>query len=153
MNATIRMINIYSREGEKYMSDERNAFEVKKICITAAGNSLDSMVDPRFGRCSFFIIIDPGTGKFEAIANPNVAAMGGAGVQSAQLVVEKGVTTVLTGNVGPNAFQALNAAQIEIIIGISGKVSDVLEKYKQGELKRAQSPSVASKHGIKAKNI
>jgi predicted Fe-Mo cluster-binding NifX family protein len=135
------------------MSGEKNAFKGKKICITAAGNSLDSMVDPRFGRCSFFIIVDLDTLKFEAIDNLNIDAMGGAGVQSAQLVMEKGVKTVLTGNVGPNAFQALHAAEIEIIIGISGKVKDVLDKYKQGGLKSTQSPSVASKHGMQVKNI
>ena len=135
------------------MCGEKKPFKGQKICITAAGDSLDSMVDPRFGRCSFFIIIDPGTLKFEAIGNPNVDAMGGAGVQSAQLIVEKGVKTVLTGNVGPNAFQALHAAQIEIITGISGKVGDVLEKYKEGGLKATQSPSVMSKHGMQSKHI
>jgi predicted Fe-Mo cluster-binding NifX family protein len=135
------------------MCGEKKAFETKKICITAAGNSLDSMIDSRFGRCSFFIFIDLGTLKFEAIANPNITAMGGAGVQSAQLVMEKGAKTVLTGNVGPNAFQALHAAQIEIITGISGKVSDVLEKYKQGGLKSSKSPSVASKHGVQKRNV
>jgi len=80
-----------------------------KICVTSGGEALDSQVDPRFGRCQFFIIIDADTFEFEVIQNPNFSAASGAGIQSAQLVAGKDVKAVLTGNVGPNAFQVLNA--------------------------------------------
>jgi len=119
-----------------------------KICITSEGNNLDSKVDPRFGRCQYFIIVDTQTLKFEAIQNPNIEAMGGAGIQSAQLVASKQVKAVLTGNVGPNAFQTLNAGGIDIYTGVSGSVKEAIEAYKSGKLKKTKSPSVGSKFGM-----
>ena len=119
-----------------------------KICITSQGKSLDSQIDPRFGRCQYFIFVDPASGQFEAIQNPGIAASGGAGIQAGQLVVGKDVKTVITGNVGPNAFATLKAANIEVIVGVSGKVSEAIEKYKSGKLKSTEGPSVGSKFGI-----
>ena len=119
-----------------------------KICITAQGNTLDSNVDPRFGRCQYFIIIDTDTMEFEAVENSSVAASGGAGIVSGQLVSSKGVKVVLTGNVGPNAFQTLRAAKIDVITGVSGSIKEAVERYKKGELKPTQGPSVDSKFGM-----
>ena len=118
-----------------------------KICVTAQGDNLDSQVDPRFGRCQYFIIVDSDTLEFQALTNPGIDAMGGAGVQSGQFVASKEVKVVVTGNVGPNAFQTLQAAGIEVIVGISGVVKAAIEKYKKGELKPIQGPSVDSKFG------
>ena len=122
-----------------------------KICVTAQGDNLEAQVDPRFGRCQYFIIADGDTLEFEAIENPNISAMGGAGVQSGQLVAEKQIKAVLTGNVGPNAFQTLQAAGVEIITGVSGSVKEAVEKYKKGDLKPTQGPSVGSKFGMPGK--
>ena len=122
-----------------------------KICITAEADNLDAQVDMRFGRCQYFIIVDPKTQEFEAVQNPNITAMGGAGVQSGQLVAGRNVKAVLTGNVGPNAFQTLQASGVEIITGVSGKVKDAIENYNKGELKPTQGPSVGSKFGMPGK--
>ena len=122
-----------------------------KICVTSQGDNLDSGIDPRFGRCQYFIIIDTETLKFEAIKNPNIEAMGGAGIKSGQLAANKEVKTVLTGNVGPNAFQTLQAAGINVITGLSGSIKQAVEKFKQGELKPTQGPSVNSKFGMPGK--
>ena len=70
-----------------------------KICVTAVSGDLDAQVDPRFGRCGYFVIIDPGTMKFEAVPNASAGAMGGAGIQAAQTVANMGVKLVITGNV------------------------------------------------------
>ncbi len=123
-----------------------------KICITSEGGSLDSKVDPRFGRCQHFIIVDPDTLEFEAVVNPNIESMGGAGIQSAQLVASKKIKAVVTGNVGPNAFQTLQAAGIEIFTGASGTVKEAIEKYKKGEFKAVSGPSVGSHSGMPSKN-
>ncbi|MCG2726142.1 MAG: NifB/NifX family molybdenum-iron cluster-binding protein [Elusimicrobia bacterium] len=120
-----------------------------KICITSQGDSLESQIDKKFGRCLYFIIADSETLEFEAIKNPNLDGMGGVGVQSGQLMSNKDVKAVLTGNVGPNAFQTLQAAKIDIITGISGTVKETIEKYKTGELKPAEKPSVDSNFGKK----
>jgi predicted Fe-Mo cluster-binding NifX family protein len=112
-----------------------------KICVTAQGYNLDAQVDPRFGRCEYFLIVDPETLQYEAIRNPNIEASGGAGIQSGQIMAERQVKAVVTGNVGPNAFQTLNAAGISIMTGASGKVRQAIEKYKKGELKPTQGPT------------
>jgi len=122
-----------------------------KIYVTSQGDNLNSQVDPRFGRCQYFIIVDTETLEFEPIKNPNIDAMGGAGIQSGQLVVSKGVKVVLTGNIGPNAFQTLQAAGIDVITGVSGSVKEAIEKYNKGELKPTQGPSVNSKFGLPPK--
>jgi predicted Fe-Mo cluster-binding NifX family protein len=119
-----------------------------KICVTSEGDKPDSKVDPRFGRCRYFIIFDIDTMKFEAVSNPNIDTMGGAGIQSGQLISGKDVKAVLTGNVGPNAFQTLQAAGVSVITGVSGTVKEAAEKYKKGELKPIQGPSVGSKFGM-----
>jgi len=123
-----------------------------KICVTSEGKTLDSKVDPRFGRCQFFVIVDTDTLNFEAVENQNAQFSGGAGIQSGQLMASKGVKAVLTGNVGPNAFQTLNATGIKIFTGVGGTVKGAVEKYKKGELKATESASVGSKFGMPGKN-
>ena len=122
-----------------------------KVCVTSEGNALDARIDQRFGRCQYFIFVDTETLEFEAIENPNISASGGAGIQSAQLVAGKQVKAVITGNVGPNAFQTLQAAGIDVMTGVSGSVKEAIEKHKKGELKSTQGPSVNSKFGMPGK--
>ncbi len=100
------------------------------ICVTSQGNSVESRVDPRFGRCAYFIFADTSTGKFEAIKNPNIEATGGAGPQSAQLVASKGAKKILTGNVGPNAMSTLAAAGIEVVTNVWGSVKEAVDNNK-----------------------
>ena len=118
-----------------------------KICITSQGSDLEAQVDPRFGRCQYFVIVDTDTDETDVLENPNKDGMGGVGVQSGQLMAEKQVKVVLTGNVGPNAFQTLQAGDIEVITGVSGKIKAAIEKYKKGEFKTTQGPSVDSHFG------
>ena len=123
-----------------------------KICITSEGQTLDSKVDPRFGRCRNFIFFDTDSGNFETQENANAQFQGGAGIQSGQLAVSKGVKAVLTGNIGPNAHQVLSAAGISIFTGVSGTVKEAVEGYKNGKYKAAEAPSVGSKFGMPGKN-
>jgi predicted Fe-Mo cluster-binding NifX family protein len=120
-----------------------------KICITSEGKTLDSKINPRFGRCQYFMLTDTDTMLFEAVENVNIDASGGAGIQAGQLMASRGVKAVLTGNVGPNAFQTLKAAGIDVFTGISGTVKEVIEKYKQGGLKSEGGPTVSSHSGMK----
>ncbi|MCK9554846.1 NifB/NifX family molybdenum-iron cluster-binding protein [bacterium] len=131
------------------MCSDKKSGSGAKICVTSSGSDLDSTVDPRFGRCGYFIIVDTGNLEFEAIQNPNIDSMGGAGIQSGQLIAGTGVKTVITGNVGPNAFQTLQAAGVEIVTGASGTVREAVEKYKKGGFSSTQAPSVKSKFGMK----
>jgi len=100
-----------------------------KICITSTGKDLAAQVDPRFGRASYFLIVDPETRAFEALENPNKEAGQGAGIQSAQLMEEKGVATVITGECGPNALDVLSRAGIRVRTGQEGKAQDILSRF------------------------
>ena len=119
-----------------------------KICISSTGENIDADVDPRFGRCRFFLVTDIDGGNVEAISNEGVMASGGAGIQAAQKVANTGVEYVITGNIGPNAFQTLNAANIKVITGVNGKIRNIIEQFKKGELKETGSPSVGSHFGM-----
>ena len=119
-----------------------------RIAISATGPSMDAQVDPRFGRCQCFLIVNTDDMSFEAIENPNSALGGGAGIQSAQLMAGNGVQSVLTGNCGPNAYQTLSAAGINVIVGCGGSVADVVAQFKAGQLgEAAGEPNVASHFG------
>ena len=106
-----------------------------KIAITALGSDLQAQVDPRFGRAQYFIIIDTETMEYEAVSNSSMNAAHGAGIQSAQLMSSKNVTAIITGNVGPNAHQTLNAANIKIFQSDKTTVKQAIEKFKNNELK------------------
>ncbi len=120
-----------------------------KIAISSSGTTLDDQVEARFGRCPYFIIVNPDTLEFEWIPNPNTSLGGGAGPQSAQLMAEKGVSVVLTGNCGSNAFQTFGAAGIQVITGISGRIREAVEKFKSGQLAQAVAPSAQSHFGTR----
>ena len=120
-----------------------------KIVITAQGGSLDANVDPRFGRAGYFVVVNPDTMEFEAVDNKqNLQAFSGAGVQAAQIVAEQGVSAVLTGNCGPNAFRTLKAADIKVFAGASGTVKEAITAYKSGSLTPAGDASVDAHSGI-----
>jgi len=119
-----------------------------KIGITSTGENLEADIDQRFGRCRYFIFVDIESMKFEILPNDNLMASGGAGIQAAQTIANKGVQAIITGNVGPNAFQTLSAAGVKIFTGQSGTIRDAIEKFKKGELKETQGPNVGSHSGM-----
>jgi len=119
-----------------------------RIAISATRTDLASQVDPRFGRSKHFIIFDPETMKHEAVDNSNAAAGGGAGIATAQMIVDKGVRAVLTGNCGPNAYQVLSAAGIQVITDVTGTVQEAIDGYKAGRFLASSKPSVEAHHGL-----
>jgi len=118
-----------------------------KIAITSTGETLDSQVDPRFGRAAYFLIGDSETNEFKAIENENVAAGGGAGISSAKLVKDAGADAVLTGNCGPNAERTLRAANVKLYTGAKGTVAEAIELFRSGKLTEADGPNVPSHSG------
>lgn len=121
-----------------------------RIAVTAVEAQLDAEVDPRFGRCPFFVIVETDNLSFEAIDNGNQALGQGAGIQSARLLAERGVKCVLTGNCGPNAHQTLSAAGVDVVVGCAGTVRQVVEQYKAGQLKPATTANVRGHSGLGA---
>ena len=119
-----------------------------KLCVTSTGQHLDDRVDPRFGRSQYFMIVDSDSLQFEAIQNPAFSSGGGAGIQAAQTVANKGAEVVLTGNVGPNAFNTLQAAGLKIIVGlVDTTVKEAIEGFKAGQFQHVSGPSVGAHHG------
>lgn len=121
-----------------------------KIAISSSGNTLDSSLDPRFGRCACFLIIDPADMRYEAFDNYSAAQSGGAGIQTAQFLTDKNVSAVITGHIGPNAVQTLTAACIEIFAEQQGTIKEVVEKYKRGSFKPTTQSTVTSHFGTGA---
>lgn len=120
-----------------------------KIAVTSKGKTLDNQVDPRFGRCPYFVIVETEDMTIQPLENQNSTAGGGAGIQSAQLIAEEDAKVVLTGNCGPNAYRTLEAADIEVVVGANGTVREAVEQYKAGELTSSGGPNVASHFGTK----
>ncbi|MGD6850892.1 MAG: NifB/NifX family molybdenum-iron cluster-binding protein [Candidatus Bathyarchaeia archaeon] len=120
-----------------------------KICLSSTADNLDGQLDPRFGRCAYLLIVDTDTQQFEAIPNTASAATGGAGIQAAQTIINKQAKTVITGNIGPNAFKALSAAGVEVLIEPSEKIRVVLEKFQSGKLKKTAAATVEGHAGTK----
>jgi len=119
-----------------------------RIAISATAPSLDAEVDPRFGRCQYFVIIDPDTMQFESMQNPNTMAGGGAGISTGQMIANLGVQVVLTGNCGPNAYEVLSTTGIQVITGVSGKIRDAIQGYKSGQLQAIPQPTVGAHFGM-----
>jgi predicted Fe-Mo cluster-binding NifX family protein len=119
-----------------------------KIAVSSAGPNLDALIDPRFGRCRYFIMVDPETVQFEVLENPGATAGGGAGISTAQMIAGKKVEAVLTGNCGPNAYEVLAAAGIKVLTGLSGKVRKAIDDYKSGKPKASSRPNVPGHFGM-----
>jgi predicted Fe-Mo cluster-binding NifX family protein len=106
-----------------------------KIAITSTGTELTATIDPRFGRCIYFIIMDTNSTHFEVFPNENKDLSTGAGIQSATFIASKGVQAVITGNCGPNAIQVLSTAGVDLYTGEAGKtVTESIERFKNGSL-------------------
>ena len=119
-----------------------------KIGISSAGEDLNSGLDPRFGRCAYFLVVNPDDMSFEVFPNESAVLGGGAGIQSAQFLASKGVDAVITGNCGPNAVQTLSAAGVELFTGQTGTVREVVERFKKGNLSPANEATVDSHFGM-----
>lgn len=104
------------------------------IVISSQGPEFESQIDPRFGRCQYFVFVNLDDMTLEAVPNPNLNQSSGVGIRSAQFVCDKGVKAVLTGNVGPKAQQVLSTAGVVVITGVSGTVRQAAEDYQANRL-------------------
>ncbi len=119
-----------------------------KIAVSSTGQGLSSSVDPRFGRCQFFLVVDLDSMEHTATTNTAGGSASGAGIEAAQIVSGMGVSAVLTGNIGPNAFQTLNAAGIKVYVGAGGTITESIERFKRGELAEAGNATVPGHFGM-----
>lgn len=112
-----------------------------RVALTASGETLESTIDPRFGRCQSFLVVETDDMSVQAVHNLHAQLGRGAGIQAASLMAELGVAGVLTGSCGPNAHEALSAAEIPVYLGCSGRCDQVLERFRRGELEASSAPN------------
>ena len=118
-----------------------------KVAISTSGNTIDSTVDPRFGRCQNFLIVNIDTLEYQAIENIAQYEGHGAGISAAQFIVEKGVKAIISGNIGPNAFRVLASANIQLFT-YNGIIKDAIIKLKNNELIAVTGPTNPGHSGI-----
>jgi len=111
-----------------------------RLVIPANGADLDAPTSPIFGRCQIFIFVDSETLDFEALPNPALDAPGGAGVQAAQAVLQRGVGAVIAPNLGPNAFRVIQAAGIPVYRMEGTTTREVVAAFNAGQLSRLETP-------------
>jgi predicted Fe-Mo cluster-binding NifX family protein len=113
-----------------------------KIIITVTSPTLDAVIDPRFGRGAYLLVVDPDTLEWQVHPNPGVTASGGAGIQAAQFVTGLKVDAVISGDFGPHAFQALDAAGIPLyVFGDCRTAREAIAQFKERQLQRVGAPT------------
>lgn len=118
-----------------------------KIVLTAISPNLDSAIDHRFGRSAYFIMVDTDTVEWQAYPNPGAGASGGAGTQATQFIANQGAQAAISGDFGPNAYNALNAVGIPMyLLGTSQTVREAVEHFKAGQLAEVRAPTSVGRH-------
>lgn len=114
-----------------------------KIAISSQGPNLTDRVDPRFGRAAYFIVYDLDNDAFTALPNSQNAGAGqGAGIQTAQLIARQGVGLVVSGNMGPKAFEALRATNIRMVAWDAGTVEDAVAFIRNSQYRPLDNANV-----------
>ena len=114
-----------------------------KIAVTSSGRDLSSPIDPRFGRCANFIIVDSDSMESQVVENSqNLNLPQGAGIQAGKTIADNQAEVLITGNCGPKAFMVLEQAGVNVITGASGTVGQVIEQFKEGKFQNATQPNV-----------
>ncbi len=121
-----------------------------KVAVSSIGTTPEDRLDPRFGRCANFVIVDTDHMTWESIRNDAVSLGGGAGIQAAQTVASRGVSAVITGNVGPNAVRTLAAAGVDVYTRGEGTVAEAVKAFKEGKLSVTTAATVPDRYGTGA---
>jgi predicted Fe-Mo cluster-binding NifX family protein len=118
-----------------------------KIVISAMGKEKESILDRRFGRCEYFQIFDTETSEFKVVTNKAVNANGGAGIAAANQVIDEGANVLITGNLGPNAYELIEKAGIDAYSCASVPVLQAIEMYQNNQLESIKAAGRAH-HGM-----
>jgi predicted Fe-Mo cluster-binding NifX family protein len=104
-----------------------------KVAITSTGNSPDSKLDSRFGRCSYFVIYDTENQATEYIPNPHKENIEGAGPASVQFIVSKGAEKVVSGEFGAKVKSLFDSLQIQLVAlnDPEKKISEIIKLLNQ----------------------
>ncbi len=117
-----------------------------KIAISATGKTTENLLDMRFGRCEYFQIHDTESKEIKILENEGQNSSGGAGIVASNQLIDEKIDVIITGNLGPNAFELIEKSGIKAYKCGNMVIGSVLEKYKKGELKEIKIASPAH-HG------
>jgi predicted Fe-Mo cluster-binding NifX family protein len=129
------------------MGSSKEMKKAIKLAISSSGDTVESTVDPRFGRSKYFMLYDGASEEYTTLVNAARGAGGGAGVQAAETVIQSGASVVLTGNVGPKAFQVLSSADVLVVTEVTGTVKEAVGKFLSGEYPAADTSNVSARIG------
>ena len=119
-----------------------------KVIVSSQGKDLDSKISPVFGRAKWFILVDTDDMSHESFENPATSQSSGAGIMAAQFVLKKGSSSVLSANVGPNAFEVLQAGSVSCYIAKNGTVKETVEAFINKKLEKMGSATAENHSGI-----
>ena len=105
-----------------------------KIAISSSGRTAESLLDMRFGRCEYFQIHDTENREIKILENEGQKASGGAGIAASNQLIDEKVDVIITGNLGPNAFELIEKSGIKAYKCDEIDVDSVLLKYNNCEL-------------------
>jgi len=119
-----------------------------KIIVSSTRADIDSQVDTRFGRCTYYLAIDPDSLEWEAFPNPGANASGGAGIKASQFVISKKPDALVSGDFGPNAFEVLSNSSISLYTFDHPQTArEAAIAFREGKLKPFGAPTGSGKHG------
>lgn len=116
-----------------------------KIALSSKGKDLNSQMDLRFGRAEYFIIYDLDSGEFQAIKNKGYSASGGAGIASAQQLIDQAADIIVSGNFGPNAYELLGDSGIQMYKGSKSSIGELIASYKIDKLEEIKTAGPSQK--------
>jgi len=116
-----------------------------KIAVTSTGKTLESEMDPRFGRAPYFIMVDMDSLEYEVVNNEqNLNLPQGAGIQAGKTIIDNRADVLITGYCGPKAFMVLEQAGVKIFTDVKGSVMEAVSRYKSGDLQASQGANIES---------
>jgi predicted Fe-Mo cluster-binding NifX family protein len=119
-----------------------------KVIVSSTGSDVDSVISPVFGRAKFYLLVNTEDFSFDSFENPAVTQSGGAGIQAAQFVLKKKPESVISSNIGPNAYEVLTAGSVPCYIATDGTVRETVEAFNRGELPMMGAANADSHAGI-----
>jgi len=119
-----------------------------KIGISSTADKLESQIDPRLGRCQYFLIVDTDNNDLEVIDNQKYARGCSAGVKTARQIIAQKVNAVITGKCGPKAMQEFLTAGIDVYTGQAGTVKSVIDNHQNGKLTGAARANLVLHAGM-----
>ncbi|AXV37364.1 MAG: hypothetical protein CIT01_03685 [Methanobacterium sp. BRmetb2] len=114
-----------------------------RIAVASTGEDLGAQISPVFGRCSYFVFVNVDDGEikdFKALKNPAISQSGGAGIKAAEIIANEKADVVISGAVGPNAFEVLKQFGIKVHKIVTGTVEHNVEFLIDGKLEEIQGP-------------